>query len=360
MGARTVTAKPTNYTPPNRDDYTFGKFVPWWAEEESGDGTTEQTFESRTDAAGREALRIDFDSVEPPRPSSVVAEARVKDVNRQTLAAHATLLVHPSDVYVGLRSARTFVQKGELFDLSVIATDIDGHALAGRDISLRLARLDYVYEDGEWKQKEADAVRVLLPANEGGEYRLTARVRDERGRVNETELSLWAAGGRLHPQGEVEQEKVELIPDRKTYKGGDVAEILVESPFAPAEGLVTLRRSGLLRTERFRMAENSYTLRVPVEEALTPNVHVQVDLVGAAVRVDDEGREHANLPRGPAYASGEINLEVPPDSRRLSVAATPRAAVLEPGKETLVDVEVKDARGRAVEGTDTAVVVADE
>ena len=139
-----------------------------------------------------------------------------------------------------------------------------------------------------------------------------------------------------------------------------MALILVQSPFAPAEGILTLRRSGLLRTERFRMSENSYTLRVPVEEAMTPNVHVQVDLVGAAVRVDDEGKERASLPRRPAYASGEINLEVPPDARRLSVKATPRADVLEPGKEAFVDVEVRDAQGRAVRGTDTAVVVVDE
>ncbi|MBV9928539.1 MAG: hypothetical protein JOZ96_26220 [Acidobacteria bacterium] len=367
----TVSATPTNYTPPNRDDYVFGKFVPWWG----GDGDVGEVqtlaFKGRTDAQGRHTLRMDFDSVSPARPSSVVAEARVQDVNRQTLAARATLLVHPSEVYVGLRPARTFVQKGEAFDVALITTDIDGKALAGRDVALRLVRLDYVYKEGEWTQQEtdaqeqtvksgADAVNVRLPVKEGGTYRLTARVRDGRERLNETELSLWVAGGKLPPKREVEQEEVELIPDRRNYKGGDVAEILVQSPFAPAEGVLTLRRSGLLRTERFQMRENSYTLRVPVDEAMTPNVHVQVDLVGAAARVDDEGKERANLPKRPAYASGEINLEVPPDARRLSVKATPRAAVLEPGKETFVDVEVRDAQGRAVQGTDTAVVVVDE
>ncbi|MFL6335302.1 MAG: MG2 domain-containing protein [Pyrinomonadaceae bacterium] len=367
----TVLATPTNYTPPNRDDYVFGEFVPWWGDAESSGESQEQTFKGRTDAQGQHTLRMDFDSVSPARPSSVVAEARVQDVNRQTLAARATLLVHPSDVYVGLKPVRTFVQKGEAFDVAVITTDIDGKALAGRDVALRLVRLDYVYEEGEWRQKEADAqeqtvksgadaVSVRLPVKEGGEYRLTARVRDERERPNETRLSLWVAGGKLPPKRAVEQETVELIPDRRNYKGGDVAEILVQSPFAPAEGVLTLRRSGLLRTERFQMRENSYTLRVPIDEAMTPNVHVQVDLVGAAARVDDEGKEHAKLPQRPAYASGELNLEVPPDARRLNVKATPRATVLEPGQETFVDVEVKDAQGRAVQGTDTAVVVVDE
>ncbi len=295
----------------------------------------------------------------------------MQDVNRQTLAGSSTLLVHPADVYVGLKPARMFVQKGDPFDVATIVTDLDGKALAGRDVNLKLVRLDYVYVKGEWTQEEtdlqeqtlksgADAVTARFQPKDGGMYRLTARVRDDRERVNESELSLWVAGGKLPPQREVAQEKVELIPDRKDYTGNDVAEILVQAPFFPAEGVLTIRRSGLLRTERFAMNEASYTLRVPLEDAMTPNVYLQVDLVGASIRVDDLGNPLASLPKRPAYASGEIKLEIPPTKRRLSVKATPRETTLEPGAETIVDVEVKDANGQGVAATDTAVVVVDE
>lgn len=366
-----VTSRPTNYTPPNRDDYTFGKFYAWWRNDDQNEETSEQSFKSRTDGEGKHTLRMDFDAVSPARPSSVTAHARVQDVNRQTLASTTTLLVHPADVYVGLKSARSFVQKGQPFDIATIVTDLDGKALAGREVRLRLVRLDYVYAKGQWKQQErdpqeqtlrsgADAVNARFQTKEGGMYRLTAQVRDDRERLNESELSLWVAGGKLPPKREVEQEKVDLIPDRRNYAGNEVAEILVQSPFAPAEGVLTIRRSGLLRTERFTMPESSYTLRIPVEEAMTPNVFVQVDLVGSAARVDDEGNTLANVPKRPAFASGEIKLAIEPSARRLSVKATPRETVLEPGAETLVDVEVKDAQGRNVAGTDTAVIVVDE
>ncbi len=367
----TVISQPTNYTPPNRDDYTFGKFHPWWGSYVEDDKENEQSFKGKTDAQGKHVLRIDFDGVNPPGPSHVTANAVVQDVNRQTLSASAELLVHPADVYVGLKSARTFVQQGDPFDIAAIVTDLDGRALAGRDVKLRLVRLDYVYEDGEWRQKETDAreqtiksgadgVSVRFATEAGGAYRLTARVLDARERPNESELRLWVAGGKLPPVREVRQEKVELIPSRRTYSGGEVAEILVQSPFAPAEGVLTLRRSGLLKTERFTMTESSYTLRVPLEEAMTPNLHVQVDLVGAQPRADDAGNARADLPARPAFASGEINLSIPPAARRLKVTAAPRDHVLEPGAETFVDVEVKDARGAGVSGTDTAVIVVDE
>jgi uncharacterized protein YfaS (alpha-2-macroglobulin family) len=367
----TVLSAPTDYTPPNRGDYTFGQFRPWWEDYGDYGETKEGKLKGRTDGEGRHALRIDFDAVNPPRPSRVMAEARVQDVNRQTLAARAVMLVHPSEVYVGLRPARTFVRQGEAFDVDAIVTDLDGRALAGRDVHLRMVRLDYVFEGGGWGQKELDAqeqtvksgagaVGVRLPSKGGGLYRLTARVRDDRERLNETELTLWVAGGSRPPSREVSQEKVELIPDRRTYQGGDVAEVLVQSPFAPAEGVVTLRRSGILSAERFTMEGGSHTLRVPIDEAMTPNVHVQVDLVGAAARVDEAGRERTDLPKRPAYASGEIKLDVPPAERRLNIRATPRETVAKPGAETVVEVEVRDAAGRAVAGTDTAVVVVDE
>jgi hypothetical protein len=366
-----VLSAATNYTPPNREDYIFGKFQPWWLDYSEYGGTKEKSFAGRTDALGRHTLKLDFDQVTPARPSILTVAVRVQDVNRQALSAATTLLVHPADVYVGLKSARNFVQKGEAFDLATIVTDLDGKALSGREVRLRLVRLDYIYEKGKWKQEErdpqeqtvkssADAVHVRFQPAAGGTYRLTAQVRDERERLNETELGLWVAGGNPLPRREVSQEKVELIPDRRTYADNDVAEILVQSPFAPAEGVLTIRRSGLLRTERFMMSESSYTLRVPIAEAMTPNIQVQVDLVGAVGRVDDEGNALAKLPPRPAFASGEIKLEVPPVKRHLFVTATPRDAVLEPGAETFVEVEVKDANGRAVAGTDTAVIVVDE
>ncbi|HEV7745746.1 MAG TPA: DUF6049 family protein [Pyrinomonadaceae bacterium] len=366
-----VSSVPTNYTPPNRDEYTFGEFSPWWGYRGYEAGQKQQSFQGRTDGAGKHAIKLDFDGVGPARPSSVMVSARVQDVNRQTIEGSSTLLVHPADVYVGLKPSRYFVQKGDPVDIATIVTDLDGKALPDREVRLRFIRLEWVYEKGVWAQLErdlqeqtvksgSDAVNVRFKTTEGGMYRLLAQVRDDRERSNESEQTLWVAGGKLPPQREVTQENVELIPDRRNYADGDVAEILVQSPFVPAEGVMTIRRSGLLRTERFTMNESSYTLRIPIAEALTPNIVVQVDLVGAGVRADDQGTALPNLPKRPAFASGEIKLDIPPVRRRLSVTATPRLTVLEPGAETVIDVEVKDAQGRAVAGTDTAVVVVDE
>ncbi|MET0624258.1 MAG: alpha-2-macroglobulin family protein [Pyrinomonadaceae bacterium] len=368
-----VTATQSSFTPPNRGDYTFGRWTPWWETSSARGGGNEsaQTFKGRTDAAGKHTLRIDFDSVNPPQPTSVSAQASVTDVNRQTWTSNTTLLVHPADLYVGLKSERLFVQQGQPLVVSTIVSDLDGKLAAGREVRMRAALLEWKQTRGNWAQVEAqaeecvvrsaaDAVKCTFRPKAGGVYRVTARVYDDRERPNESELTLWVAGGKTPPRRDVSQEKVELIPDRKEYHAGDTAEILVQAPFFPAEALVTLRRSGLVRTERFRMNEPSHVLRVPVEEGYTPNVYVQVDLVGAAARANEKGEEDSKLPKRPAYALGQLNLTVPPLARKLQVTATPRDKALEPGGETTVAVEVKDAAGRPVQGGELAVVVVDE
>jgi hypothetical protein len=124
-------------------------------------------------------------------------------------------------------------------------------------------------------------------------------------------LTLWVAGGKRQSERNLTREKIELIPDRKEYKAGDTAEILIQAPFAPAEGVVTLRRSGLLSRERFTISSNSHTLRIPIKDEYTPNIHVQVDLVGATWRTDESGSIPDRRQRGQPAISGTLDRQPP-------------------------------------------------
>ena len=113
-------------------------------------------------------------------------------------------------------------------------------------------------------------------------------------------------------------------------------------------------------SERFTMDSTTHTLRIPIKDDYVPNIYVQVDLVGSAIRTDSEGRALEQLPRRPASASGSIKLSIPPLKRKLTVRAIPRDNLLEPGGTTFVDVEVRDATGKPVKGSELALIVVDE
>jgi len=372
-----VTTSSGSYSPPNWPDFIFGTWQPWWFYDSQGPAGEAQTesFTSKTDATGTHYLHLDFkpqgDPGNEPEPKSVVAEASVMDVNRQAWSSSIALLVHPADVYIGLRSEHYFVERGTPLKVDFIVTDLDGNPVSDRPVQITAARLEWKYKNGEWGEQEVDvqtcsAVSGLEPATcifetpIGGSYQITAIVMDELGRKNQSRFMRWVSGGKRPPSRKVEQEQVTLVPDKETYQPGETAKILVQSPFSPAEGMLTVSRSGILYTQQFRIEDGSVTLSVPIEAKYIPNLNIQVDLTGSAPRTNDQGEALANVPPRPAYASGQLNLRIPPLQRTLALEVTPDQNALEPGGETTLTILLKNAKGEPVSDAEVAVVVVDE
>ena len=377
-----VTTAPTNYTPPNWPDFTFGAWTPWWYlfDYYGGpgpiDGGRVQNFSGQTDSSGTHYLRLNFDqqgdpSIEP-RPQAITAQSSVMDLNRQAWASSTSLIVHPASVYLGLRSPGYFVERGQPLNIDFIAVDLDGKPAPGRPVTITAARMEWKSNAGTWTEQPVDPqtcqmtstaepLTCVFQTTIGGSYRITAQVSDDQGRLNQTTLTRWVSGGQQPPSRKVEQEQVTIIPDKQTYQPGDTAHLLIQSPFSPAEGLLTVSRSGTLYTSRFRIESGSTTLDIPILEAHIPNLEIQVDLAGSAPRVGDDGiTPLPNLPARPAYATGSISLSIPPLARTLAMLVTPDQAELQPGAETTLTVTVSDSAGRPVPDAELAVVVVDE
>lgn len=385
----TVNASAGSYTPPNWDDFVFGVWRPWWMPFDyysdvgfsdmvygpSGESEAAPTnvLAGRTDASGKHYLRMEFARAAEPRPYTVNAEAVVMDVNRQAWAASTGLLVHPSEYYVGLRSQTYFVDAGKPLTIEVIVTDVDGNAVPERAVAVTAARQEWVWKDSNWVKQETDVQTCdLVSGNEpesclfttdiGGEYLIRAEVRDDRERLNVSELTRWVSGGGRAsvPNRSLSRDALQIIPNQEEYAAGDVAELLVQSPFSPAHGLMSVGRNGFVITQTFTITESTATLRIPIEEAWVPNVNVQVDLVGSAPRLDDKGEPMEDTPDRPAFATGTLSLRIPPVSRTLTVDIEPEATELAPGDAAAIDLVATDASGEPVEGAELAVVVVDE
>ncbi|UCC84848.1 MAG: carboxypeptidase regulatory-like domain-containing protein [Gemmatimonadota bacterium] len=351
-----VESRPARFHPPNRDDFTFGGSVGY------GGGAVEE-FESRTDLDGEHHLRVDLLKADPPVPMSLRATATVLDVNRQAWTETAHLIVHPAELSVGLRSPRRFVRAGEPLMVEAIVVDLDGEAVRGRPVDVEATYWTWKLVDGEWRSEESEPQRCRFESTAepsrcefetpaGGVYRVRAMVEDDEGRESLSELRPWVGGG-FYVRGRIGEEVVELIADRDEYQPDDTAEILVQAPFFPAQGVMTLRRAGIVSAERFSMDGPSHVLRVPIVEAHIPNLHVHVDLVAAA-----DGASGVFDPD--QHAEGDINLSIPPRARTLALGAVPRAKDLQPGEETVVDIELLDAADRPVRDGDVVVAVVDE
>ena len=365
-----VTATPGFFSPPGWDEWSFGPTRPWWWWMDGDDrGEESESFSGVTDASGAHAIRLDFDRAVPPRPFQVTANATVTDVNRQTWTSSASLLVHPSAVYLGMRTPRSWLEAGDTMELEMIAVGVDGKPVPGRTIDVRIRRNEWRFDDGRWREVEAGSesctrVSGATPVRctfrvVGGDYRIEGVTTDAQGRRTITTLRMWVSGPgvRFPGRGEQnEQRRVEMIPDKERYAVGDTARILLRLPFQPVRGVVMIGRNGIVRTEPLAADGATHTLRIPITEADVPNVWVQVDVTGAT----SGGTEELPTARGVDMATGTVMLRVPPLTRTLTVRAVPSDSTMLPDAEGSVVVEVRDGAGRPVAGAEVALVVVDE
>ena len=361
-----------SYSPPGHSAYRFGDSTPWWFR--GGDGKDVQTLRrnGKTTAAGRHALDVSVD-INDGFPRTVSAEATVEDVDRQQISSSTEYIVHPARYYVGLKTDTYFVEKGEPMEVDCMVADVDGNLKRGHEVTMRLVRLESVYEDGEYKSEEhvEETCRVetagkkgetscKFEPKKGGQYRIEAITADEKGRVSRTRIRRWVSGGSVERARRVKKEKVSIVPDSDSYQPGDDAELLIQSPIAPAEVLLTVRRHGMVKQRRFSMKEPTKTVEVSIKNSYIPNAFVQVDVVGSQPRLDEDGNVREDLPERPAFASGQLKLDVPPIERRLDVGLDLASDEVKPGSETSVDVSVNSAAGEPVEGAEVALIVVDE
>ncbi len=367
-----VATTEASYTPPGQQGYEFGLSA--WSQVFDGypeAAETTKTLKDRTDAAGRSRMRVDLLSVFPSRPMSMGISAQMTDVNRQTWFGEHSLLVHPSDLYVGLRSETSFVKTGASLPAEGIVVDIDGRPIAGHAVTATLTRLDWRWAGGQWRVVEQSPTSCSSTSRPDGQfvcrfrpmvagrYRLTARVRDRRGRKNASSRIMWVVdedtrrSSMAMTDGPSTQTLV-VVSDRKAYAAGDIARILVEAPFPDGEGLLTVERGGVAHAIRFKMAGRNHVVEVPIKARYLPEVRVAVEVVGQVPRVRAPGQMR------PAHANGEVSIHVTDAHRRLGVEVIPAKRVLGPGADTSVTVVVRDHRRRPVGDVEVAVMAVDE
>ena len=349
-------ASPGQYRPPRWDEWSFGR-VGWWATPQRENVLF---VEGKTDSSGDHAVRLDFLAVDPPFPSMVRLDAEVGDVNRQVGSAGIDLLVHPARLYAGLKVGRAWTEPGDSVAIEIIAVDLDGGVAPGTRVELSAERVEWHWIRSGAREETASApvpictvtsaaepVRCVWRPSVGGSYRVRAELRDRSGKPSRTEVPLWVAGGPAPlTLDRPDAGAVAVLPDRATYQPGDTAEIFVRSPVHPASAVLTVRHSGVLRTEQFRMTGPTHTLRLPILEAHIPNLHLRVDVVGGLA--------------GTGYAAGDAQLTVPPRVRELDVRISPRDSVAAPGAVTAVEVQVRGPGGSPVPGAEVAVWMVDE
>jgi alpha-2-macroglobulin len=321
------------------------------------------------------------------RPYRYTVDGDVEDVSRQHIANRASIVVHPAPWYVGLKRLDYFLEQKHGADTAVVAVTPDGRVTAGVPVKVTLTQIQwnsvrraegngfYTWEThrneverGTWTVTTAEEpVPLSIPLASGGSFVLTATASDAEGRHTTTSQSFYVLGEGYTAWQRFDHNRIELVADRPRYKPGDVARIMIQSPWEQATALVTTEREGIRSHRQFALTSTQQSITVPVTEADIPNVFVSVLLVkGRTVMTTDAtdqtkaevGRRYSESgvqdavvqdssdPGKPSFRLGYVELMVEDASKRLTVNVKSNRAEYRPAGMAKVDLEVRDTQGK--------------
>jgi uncharacterized protein YfaS (alpha-2-macroglobulin family) len=123
--------------------------------------------------------------------------------------------------------------------------------------------------------------QVKAPAE--GNLILRARTADAEGRAAVTQREVWVAGKRNAWFSVTDNDRIDLLPEKKRYEPGETMRLQVRSPFREATALVTVEREGIVDTYVRNVTGREPVIALPVKGNYAPNVFVSAMLVRGRV-----------------------------------------------------------------------------
>ncbi|MBO9535175.1 MG2 domain-containing protein [Herbaspirillum sp.] len=337
------------------------------------------------------------------RPQELLTEMTYNDPNGEVQTISSVTPLWPSGVVVGLRAGNWISVKKKL-TLTAVTLDTAGRPQANVPVEIRaIARKTnshrkrmvggfYAYENDQSTQDlgklcsgKSDAHGMFLcdtELSEPGNVDLIASAKDARGNAASAYSSVWVTGrGELWFEGE-NQDRIDILPEKKNYQPGDTAKFQVRMPFRYASALVAVEREGVIDTQVVQLSGQDPTISVPVKAEYGPNVYVSVLAVRGRMREVPwysffqwgwkepinwwhEFREYqapgpiVDLSK-PAWKFGIAEINVGEAGHKLQVAVSADKPTYPIRATAKVTVQVKLPDGKPAAGAEFALAAVDE
>lgn len=352
-----------------QDEYfRFGQ--DWYYDYDGGYGDTFLLRGHTTlDKNGRATINreLDFEKFFKPDQAEqskiFILYVTVKNRNGQSVSTQQSVIVHRGEWYLGVDLEPAFLGVGEPAGLRLKTVDTQGKPVGVGNLSVKLHRVTWEYfqrreVDGRYyyrSERKLQLVRQFAAAtgqdgnfsqsiavDHEGEFEVEASGRDQLGNRVVTRQDLYVYGPRQVDVRPTNNETLDLATDKKQLNVGDVATVVIKSPYPKAKALIGLERGKLFSYEVVDVTGNLYAYRFTVKPEHIPNVFATVLLLS---------------PR-PEMKYGQINYLVNTDRVTLNVEVKANKTHYLPGEEVELEVHTTDWQGKPA-SAEVSVAVAD-
>ena len=292
----------------NYSDFEAFSFAPPRGKNDST-GESEEEVNASADArviADKQPLTLDktgggkltIDKVPTARqPQELLLEATYSDPNGEVQTLRSTHTLWPATVVAGIKT-EGWVSSSQKIKFQALALDLTGKTQEGVALEVKAtARIVttsrkrmvggfYTYDNktpvkdlGSVCSGRSDSRGLLLcetQLNEPGEVELVVTAKDGSGNSIQAASSVYVTKqGELWFGGE-NHDRMDVLPEKKSYQPGETAKFQVRMPFRFATALVAVEREGIVEPQVVQLNGKDPTIQLKIKEGWGPNVYVSV------------------------------------------------------------------------------------
>ena len=337
----------------------------------------------------------------------LLIEATYADPSGEVQTLRSTQTLWPAAVVAGIQ-AENWVSTAREMQFQALALGLDGKPQAGVALKVQaVARITtssrkrlvggfYSYDNqttlkdlGTVCSGKSDAqgrLRCTTKIAQAGEIELVATASDSAGHEAQAATSVWVTGqGELWFGGE-DHDRMELLPEQRSYAPGETARLQVRMPFRHATALLSVEREGILSTRVVQLEGENPTVELKIEDSWGPNVYVSVLALRGRLRevpwysfftwgyqsprawwnaFRHEGREYVaptalvDLSR-PAFRLGMAELKVDAAAHRIDVQVRADQETYPVRGKAQVTISAKLPNGQPAAGAEVALAAVDQ
>jgi|WetSurMetagenome_2_1015567.scaffolds.fasta_scaffold00036_11 alpha-2-macroglobulin len=313
-------------------------------------------------------------------PQELLTELEFRDPNGEVQTVSRRIPLWNSHVILGIKPDSWAASK-ESFKFHLIALDHRGNPLQGVTIKSDLfSRKNYTHRkrliggfysyqhtvetkkigslcEGVTDNKGLIVCDVKSPAS--GNVIVQAVAADRDGNVAAANRDIWVYGKSDWWFDVSDNDRIDLLPEKKRYEPGDTAKFQVRMPFREATALVTIEREGVMEAFIKKLSGKNPMIEIPVSAGYAPNIFVSALCVRGRV---SGVKPTALIDLGkPAYKLGITEIQVGWRAHELKVDVSSPSDTYKIRDKAPVRIKVRTADGKIPPAkSEIALAVVDE
>ena len=248
------------------------------------------------------------------------------EINKTFLQENETLEIRVKNIHAKKQEE---IKNQQLIDVYIFKEEWDSNFVKNDEEGLN----DY-YTEGSFipvlefhKKITPEENKVLFKPQKSGSYKILVINQDRA-----FSLSSFYVSGSSYAYWE-EGETLKLLFDKSFYEPGDIAKLLIQSPFKNAKAIITIEQEDLYEKYIIENIPSSYVFNLPVKQEYLPGVHVSVMLYTPRTGYNKTKEYDVDLGK-PKIKMGTIYMDLSTKSKRIPLDINTNCNPCEP-KQTI-------------------------